>query len=218
MERESESSPRRGATLTGNEPPEAIGAYLSRQRRLRGISLEALHKTTQIPLRSLERLEAGAFDKKPDGFVRGLVRTVAEALGLDPSETVTRMLREAVAPEESARLGPLSKQHILVLGALALLLVVGLALWVAVSWDEEAAPPAAALSQRRDAVRELLRQVESKAWVPPPRPAVDPSLNPVVEVAPDAAASAAPTDAQAVQTPPAQRNTSGAVAPSDTNP
>lgn len=217
MERESESLPRRGATLTGNEPPEAIGAYLSRQRRLRGISLEALHKTTQIPLRSLERLEAGAFDKKPDGFVRGLVRTVAEALGLDPSETVTRMLREVVAPDATTHLGSFSKQHILVLGTLALILVTGLALWVAVSWDEEAAPPAAALPQRRDAVRELLRQVESKAWVPP-RPVVDPSLNPVVEAVPDAAASAAPTDAQAVQTPSAQRSTSGAVAPSDTNP
>lgn len=79
----------------GGERAEAIGAYLARQRRLRGISIDELADITRIPVRSLERLERGAFDHEPDGFARGFVRTVAVALGLPPDETVARMLPEA---------------------------------------------------------------------------------------------------------------------------
>lgn len=82
------------------EAGESIGAYLAQQRRLRGISSEELSELTRIPLRSIERLESGSFDCDPDGFVRGFVRTVAEAVGLDPDDTVARMLSE---PEVSGR-------------------------------------------------------------------------------------------------------------------
>ena len=83
------------AALASRERAEPIGAYLARQRVLRGITLEQLAETTRIPLRSLARLEAGVFDAEPDGFARGFVRTVATALGLPPNETVARMLPEA---------------------------------------------------------------------------------------------------------------------------
>lgn len=76
-----------------------IGAYLKRQRELRGITAEELARVTRIPLRSLERLETGTFDGEVDGFVRGFVRTVAAALGLDPDETVARMLAEPLDEE-----------------------------------------------------------------------------------------------------------------------
>ena len=79
-----------------------IGAYLRGQRELRGISPQDLSRATRIPIRSLDRLEAGFFDGETDGFVRGFVRTVAEALGLDPSETIARMLVEPV-PESASR-------------------------------------------------------------------------------------------------------------------
>ena len=79
-----------------DEPMPSIGTYLARQRRLRGIELEELAAVTKIPRRSLERLESGAFDGVTDGFVRGFVRTVADAIGLDPDDTVTRMLAEPV--------------------------------------------------------------------------------------------------------------------------
>lgn len=75
----------------------SIGAYLKRQRLLRGLTVEDLAATTRIPLRSLERLEAGYFDGVTDGFVRGFVRTVAIALGLDADQTVARMLEEPAA-------------------------------------------------------------------------------------------------------------------------
>lgn len=72
----------------------SIGAYLKRQRKLRGLSLADLESATRVPKRSLERLESGAYDGIPDGFARGFVRTVAGAIGLDPEETVSRMLVE----------------------------------------------------------------------------------------------------------------------------
>jgi len=82
-----------------------IGEYLRRQRILRGMSAEELADLTRIPLRSLERLESGQFDGENDGFVRGFVRTVAVALGLDTEDTISRMLQE---PQASAweRHGP----------------------------------------------------------------------------------------------------------------
>ena len=73
---------------------EPIGAYLAGHRRLRGISLTELSRQTLIPIRSLERLEQGSFDGQADGFVRGFVRTVALALGLDPEEAVSRLRAE----------------------------------------------------------------------------------------------------------------------------
>jgi hypothetical protein len=102
---------------------EPIGRYIAQQRRLRGIELEDLAARTRIPRRSLERLEAGAFDHSPDGFSRGFVRTVAEAIGLDPDDAVARMLPEP----DAARHG--SPRGSRVLGAIAATVaLVGLAL------------------------------------------------------------------------------------------
>jgi hypothetical protein len=59
----------------------SIGAYLREQRRLRGLSLEEVEAVTRIPRRALARLEAGAFDRQQDVYLRGFVRTVAVAIG-----------------------------------------------------------------------------------------------------------------------------------------
>ncbi len=92
---DSTASPRTGDAEAGS-----VGFYLSRQRELRGISLEEFAELTRIPIRSLERLEAGRFDQASDGFARGFVRTVADALGLDPDDAVARMLGEAEISED----------------------------------------------------------------------------------------------------------------------
>ena len=108
-------------------PPKAsgtgIGAYLSQQRRLRGIALGALAEQTRIPVRSLERLEKGAFDTTSDGFARGFVRTVADALGLDADAAVSRMLAE---PENTGKTRPrpamsLGRRMAFIAGAVAAL-------------------------------------------------------------------------------------------------
>jgi cytoskeletal protein RodZ len=134
-----------------------VGAYLAQQRNLRGISLDHLATLTRIPLRSLERLEGGAFDRDPDGFSRGFVRTVAEALGLDPDDSVARLLPEP--PNDRAGLHRGWRSRRVQLGALIGVVVAAAAgTWWAVS-DEPAAPPAPEpareLVYRRDAVRAL---------------------------------------------------------------
>jgi hypothetical protein len=139
-------------------PELAIGRYLARQRRLRGVSLDELAGLTKIPLRSLERLEDGAFDHQADGFARGFVRTVAEALGLDAEEAVMRLLGEPPSGDEGLALRRLSLRRwalgsaLLLGGAAAIFLLWSL-------WSGDASDPADEASPeivyRRDVVREL---------------------------------------------------------------
>ena len=113
------------AGVASRERAEPIGAYLARQRVLRGITLERLAESTRIPLRSLARLEAGVFDAEPDGFARGFVRTVAVALGLPPDETVARMLPEADAGDRQRGRLRVWLQRALGAVAIAFLILVG---------------------------------------------------------------------------------------------
>jgi len=148
------------------DPERSIGAYLARQRELRGISLDELATLTRIPRRSLERLESGVFDRAPDGFVRGFVRTVALALGLDPDAAVMRLLSEPAA-DALARSGVARwtspSAHVAAL-ALGGLLVVGALVWLVASLlggpDGRRTDEAV---MRRDPIRELAREMERRA-------------------------------------------------------
>lgn len=129
-----------GAALSaGPEAAERIGAYLARQRKLRGVSLDELESLTRIPKRSLERLESGVFDDDRDAFVRGFVRTVALALGLDAADAVARMLPEHEL-RRGARVARGRAAAIAFAGVLGLALVVAGA---AVLWRVRAAAPSA---------------------------------------------------------------------------
>jgi hypothetical protein len=176
-------------------PDPSIGAYLARQRRLRGLSLDELARTTCIPLRSLERLESGAFDATPDGFARGFVRTVAVALGLDPDDTVARMLPEA-------RIGPRPRPQPLAApgaswlpAALALGVVLSL---VGLFWTRWSAPPPepadlrADYVYRRDAVRELAHERGLLPAPSPAQPVVPPALEPAAPTPPETQAPSGP--------------------------
>ena len=138
----------------------SIGDYLKRQRLLRGITVEELSATTRIPLRSLERLEAGYFDGVSDGFVRGFVRTVALALGLDADDTVARMLDEPAASQwDRGGAGLWRKQA---LAVVALVVVTILGLWVLrTGWNLLVGGPGSARSRElviwRDPVHQLAR-------------------------------------------------------------
>ena len=151
--------------------PQPIGAYLATQRRLRGITIEELSVQTRIPLRSLERLESGCFDADVDGFVRGFVRTVAEALGLDPDETLNRTLEE---PGQGSRLRAtprLSLRRVFAaVVAVALLGAVGFGVQlVAISLAGEASTgPSPGVTRRRDPVRALAEAQGVAALAPAP--------------------------------------------------
>lgn len=175
-----------GAVDGGREP---IGRYIGQQRRLRGIELEELAARTRIPRRSLERLEAGAFDHSPDGFSRGFVRTVAEAIGLDPDDAVARMLPEPDAkrhgsPRESRALG--------VIAAAIALAALALGARELVSRLPERAPRATGgLPVRRDFVSELAAQHGVAIAQLSARDAVLAPLPPAPEPTPDGPATIA---------------------------
>ncbi len=144
---------------------ESIGEYLARERELRGITLDELAESTRIPLRSLERLEAGAFDRDPDGFARGFVRTVAEALGLEPDQTVIRMLPEPGPATTGAGI-PTSRTLLLALLAAVIAVGVPYLAWHLLSRASavaEMSPPSAPQEQivRRDEVRLLAESIDA---------------------------------------------------------
>ena len=135
-----------------------IGRYLAGQRKLRGISLDELAALTRIPVRSLARLESGAFDASSDGFVRVFVRTVAKALGLDPDEAVMRLMREPQDGGIPATSGPFAQRALLArLAIVAGVALLGLALWTLVSalLAPVPEPETPTIILRRDAVRVL---------------------------------------------------------------
>jgi len=171
----------------------SVGAYLAEQRRLRGISLEDLESVTRVPRRSLARLESGAFDRQQDAFVRGFVRTVALAIGLDPGDTLVRMLTGEAERSQRRRVAPLRDLAGLGLVTLVLLLVTafaGLALAGKIdlsSIRSLLARPEALPVARRDYVREFAERVRTS----PPGSFAHPRL---VEAAP--AMYIAPTPAE----------------------
>lgn len=135
-----------------------IGEYLRRQRILRGVTAEELAHLTRIPLRSLERLESGQFDGETDGFVRGFVRTVANALGLDVEDAISRMLKEPTATTwERHGPGRSAKQLLAISVAAVLLAFVFLGLRAAwtVLLGDASGPASREVVLWRDPVRSL---------------------------------------------------------------
>lgn len=148
------------APVTGEagDAETSAGRYLARQRRLREISLDELAARTKIPRRSLERLERGAFDGQADGFVRGFVRTVAEALGLDPNDAVMRLLREPPAAQEERRSSPALRLGLAIGALVALALLVFAALEGSRALRERFAAGQPEVIYRSDAVRSLAEE------------------------------------------------------------
>jgi hypothetical protein len=171
----------------------SIGAYLSAQRRQRGLSLDELEAVTRIPRRSLARLESGAFDRQQDAFVRGFVRTVALAIGLDPGETLVRMLTGEAPPRAGNARIPLRSLSIGLGGAIVLVVLLGLGLAAAgrihVPRAERLIEPSESVAiVRRDFVREFAQLV---------RNATPGSFARAVAVAPPPAMYVAPAAASA---------------------
>jgi len=66
-----------------------LGQLLKRARLERGISLEDLQETTKIRKKYLESIEDGNYKVLPGSFyVRAFIKSYAEAVGLDPNETL----------------------------------------------------------------------------------------------------------------------------------
>ena len=78
----------------------SFGAWLRRQREVRGISLREIAETSRISLRYLEALEQDRFDLLPAPlFAKGFLREYAKFVGLDPDEVVNYYL--SASPREA---------------------------------------------------------------------------------------------------------------------
>jgi hypothetical protein len=138
---------------------------------LRHITLDELEATTRIPRRSLERLEAGAFDRDHDAFARSFVRTVATALGLDANEAVTRMLAEALPDAGRRGVRRLRTGRVLALGATLVAFGAALALWragVSLPRFSLGPPRERAIVYRRDPVHALAEEARTGQLRAPP--------------------------------------------------
>ncbi|WP_265235842.1 RodZ family helix-turn-helix domain-containing protein [Lyngbya sp. CCAP 1446/10] len=61
-----------------------LGRELRKGRQVRSLSLQQLHSQTLVPLHHIESIENGEMEKLPqDIYVRGFIRRLGDALGLD---------------------------------------------------------------------------------------------------------------------------------------
>ena len=61
-----------------------LGRELRKGRQIRSLSLQQLHSQTLVPLHHIESIENGEMEKLPqDIYVRGFIRRLGDALGLD---------------------------------------------------------------------------------------------------------------------------------------
>ena len=156
----------------------SIGERLRRAREAKGLEVEDVASQTRIPIRHLQHIEREEWDALPAvTYAIGFVRSYAKAVGLDGAE-LGRELRDrlggtrsrAPAPEyyepaDPARVPP--RALALVAALLAVVLIVGYALWRS-SLDEpaEAAPAAPAPAASRPAPTPRAVQPQALAGQP----------------------------------------------------
>jgi hypothetical protein len=76
-----------------------VGAELRDARERAGLSREQVSQRTKIQLAKIEALEAGNFERLPEGiYLDGLIRAYASEVRLDGDALVTRLRHEAVVP------------------------------------------------------------------------------------------------------------------------
>ncbi len=70
---------------------ESIGSFLKRQRELKSMSLAEVSRATRIPVATLASIESDHFDDLPgEVFVRGFLKSYAQAVGVLPAEVLAR--------------------------------------------------------------------------------------------------------------------------------
>jgi cytoskeleton protein RodZ len=126
---------------------QGLGDFLRREREKRGLSHEQIAELTRLRRHMVAALEEEAWDKLPQPvFVKGFIKSYANALGLDQKE-VLDLYEQAPPPEsETPKLvleprGASKKPLIFVLAAAVVIGAVLLFAWQDY-WSEEKAVPA----------------------------------------------------------------------------
>ena len=81
----------------------AFGRHLVQERELRGLTREAVVRTTRLPAAAIEAIETGDPERTPHrAYVVVYLRGYAAAVGLDPDDVVLRYEEALGPPGESA--------------------------------------------------------------------------------------------------------------------
>ncbi|WP_293122319.1 helix-turn-helix domain-containing protein [Microcoleus sp. bin38.metabat.b11b12b14.051] len=76
-----------------------LGRELRKGRQVRSLSLQQLHSQTLVPLHHIESIENGEIEKLPqDIYVRGFIRRLGDALGLDGTAMANALPKPAPSP------------------------------------------------------------------------------------------------------------------------
>ncbi len=124
--------------MTSTTPPtpeeraealQAFGRYLSRERELRGLTLEDVARVTKLGAPVIESIESGDPQRMPSrAYLFGYLRSYSSATGLDPDDVVLRF-QEAAGPEmvgpapAAPAAGPRWRRKRVLLAALVVVLV-----------------------------------------------------------------------------------------------
>jgi len=162
-----------------------VGAELSAARQERGLGLQEVAQQLKFGLRQLEALEADRFDQLPGGtFARGMVRSYARLLKIDPDPLLARLAGRFDAPDSNqlaARFSqpvPFSdagrRSTLVYFGlSLAILVVVG---GVAYQWQRERNEP-----KPQMAFVKPKAEAPARKAAPPAPPAPVASVTPAIE-------------------------------------
>lgn len=163
-------------------PSASYGRYLQSARLAKGISLEQVAAQTRVGIRILEAIEHENFHRlPPEAFLKGFLRSFAQAVGADGGEAVRRyeahcvMQRktESIAAEPPQRRTGAAGRFFAVLLLLAVLIAGQLAAWQAMT-RPPAEPPAAAVFTASGPMAAASAS-GSPPELPPGTPAPDPA-------------------------------------------
>lgn len=154
-----------------------VGAELAAAREARGLGLNEVAQQLKFGVRQLEALEADRFDDLPGGtFARGMVRSYARLLKLDPEPLLPRITAHYAAPDSNqlaARFSqpvPFSDSGrrstlVYMAAGIGILVVIGVFYW---QWQRERNAPAQMAFVKPKAEAPLARKAVP---VPPAAPA-----------------------------------------------
>ena len=204
-------------TSTPAAPARGVGASLREARQRRGWTIEFCAQQLRIRPPVLEAMEAGRFEKLPNGaYALGFVRSYADYLGLDRDEIARRVKAEAAAlnlPTELIFPTPIAESRLpsgVVLAASALLATAAYGFWYyQTASDRVPIPRVAAVNERLVSPADQRpapnspSQAEAATVAAAPVPAAPEPAAPVVTAPAPQVAAVAPAAAPAAPAAPA---------------
>jgi cytoskeleton protein RodZ len=176
---------------------ESVGEALARAREALGLSLADVAQQLKFAPRQIEALEQGRYEELPAGtFARGMVRSYARLLKLDPEPLVRRIAAHVATPDNAAAvasarrpipIADTSRRGNLVYAVLSLALL-GVIAAVVFEWQQERVR-AGRLTFIPAAQVPLEATPVASAAAPPPRTPLESA-----ETAPAAEQATAPAD------------------------